>query len=222
MLFCFSLGLAGDLAASLPQPFKHVIIDPNPPREPHCKSIGDIDGDGFIDVVAASSTNYTEGIFWYRYPNWDKHSIHTGSFTTDMQVGDVDGDGDLDIIIPKGQYKGESVWWYENPRPAGDPAQGPWKEHYIGEAGGHDVEVADIDGDGRLDVVTREGNTTIFFQNGPESWTRLVVSSRRGEGTAIGDIDGDGDLDIAIGGYWLENPLPNRFSPDRLHGSNIS
>ncbi|RPH35944.1 hypothetical protein EHM92_05350, partial [bacterium] len=56
------------LAILLSQPvhaqFANVIIDANPPREPHCKSIGDIDGDGYIDVLTASSTNYTEGHFW--------------------------------------------------------------------------------------------------------------------------------------------------------------
>jgi hypothetical protein len=50
--------------------FTHVIIDSAGPREPHCKTIGDMDGDGFLDVLAASSTDNTEVIFWYRYHGW--------------------------------------------------------------------------------------------------------------------------------------------------------
>ena len=35
--------------------FEHRIIDPEPPRNPHIKAAGDIDGDGNPDVVVASS-----------------------------------------------------------------------------------------------------------------------------------------------------------------------
>lgn len=196
-------------ASAQPSTFRHVIIDSAGPREPHCKTIGDIDGDGFLDVLAASSTDFTEGLFWYQYPKWEKHSVHPGSFTTDMQVGDIDGDGDPDVIIPKGKWKGQSVWWYENARPGGDPAGGPWTEHFIGNAGAHDVEVADIDRNGRLDVVVREDTLSLFLQKARDKWTRVVLTIRPTEGTCLGDIDGDGDLDIAMNGVWLENPLPS-------------
>ncbi|MBI5474640.1 MAG: T9SS type A sorting domain-containing protein, partial [Ignavibacteriae bacterium] len=72
----------------------------------------------------------------------------------------------------------------------------------------HDVEVGDLNGDGKLDIVVRLGSLVIFYQNNPNSWTAVTANSRSSEGTALGDIDGDGDLDIAINGYWLENPKP--------------
>ena len=95
-------------------PFTHIVIDPSPPNQSHCKAVGDIDGDGYPDVLVAGAKG-GDGFFWYRYPNWTKYTIvppGTG-FTTDMQVGDVDGDGDLDAIIPKGWTKGNSVFWYQ-------------------------------------------------------------------------------------------------------------
>ncbi len=191
-------------------PFRQLVIDQNNPREPHCKALTDIDGDGFLDMLAASSTNYTEGLFWYKYPSWTKYNITPGSFSTSMKTGDIDGDGDMDAIIAKGDYYGYTLWWYENPRPTGDPRVGPWPEHFIGDANVHDVAVGDFNKDGKLDVLVRVSVTTVLFvQNNSGGWIKSTISSRPYEGTSVGDIDSDGDLDVVINGYWLENPLPS-------------
>lgn len=87
--------------------------------------------------------------------------------------------------------------------------------------GGYGVEIADIDGDGLLDILALSTNPAQFAWYKNPGWEKYVISSvaTGNIDAAPKDIDGDGDMDVVLasefalgnstgGGmvHWLENP----------------
>ena len=69
---------------------------------------------------------------------------------------------------------------------------------------GYGVKLADVDGDGKTDIVLADKKTVQWYQN--PSWTKHVIAqdltARDNVCIAARDIDGDGKCEIAIGGQW--------------------
>jgi hypothetical protein len=182
--------------------FTPVILDPAPPDRPWYKMLGDLDGDGRLDVVVAGSKG---PLVWYHYPDWTKAEIAGGGWDgVNGEVGDMDGDGRADIVMG-------GVVWFRNPGAADEP----WTMTSIESRRIHDIELADLDGDGRLDVIGRDQSAFgdpesgasghVYLQGGPNAWTQSSFPCPTGEGLGVADLDRDGDPDIAIGGRWYAN-----------------
>jgi hypothetical protein len=81
--------------------------------------------------------------------------------------------------------------------------------------GGYQVEVADVNGDRRPDVVALGGSTCAWYEN-PTWKKRIVTSGRQTPGiisTATADLDGDGKAEIAIAyDFAMNGPTRGKLS----------
>ena len=196
--------------------FTEVAVDANGVTT--ARAIADINGDACPDVFGLNENE----LFCYLSPDWTRVSLvvptvgeHGYAFfrCDELAAGDIDNDGDADAVVrigDSGDVNGNTVW-FANPGD-GIESGAVWSMHTIGgNEYAKNIAVADVDRDGKLDVITREHTRTqIWFQNSADSWTRKQIEHPEHEGMAIGDLDDDGDPDIILNGFWLRTPSAPR------------
>ncbi len=91
---------------------------------------------------------------------------------------------------------------------------GPGLERVVIDAnlpGAYQVEIADVNGDGKRDIVALGGGTVAWYEN--PKWTKRIVSDAKTTpgviSSATRDIDGDGKAEIAIA-FEFEMTQPKR------------
>lgn len=174
----------------------------------------DVDGRAGLDIVTGSkgpgaSVGWLESPADPRDPSaWTYHHISDAGWIMSIIATDVDNDGRTDILISDREGGLAGVRWLERPR-AGDEATAPWRDRYVGARGDHPhfVAVADLDGDGRNEVVVPyrhadEPRLSVFRLAG-DRWreSRLRYPAIAGtvpKGAAVGDVDLDGRPDIVL------------------------
>ena len=207
----------------------------------------DLDGDGDLDVAVASlgvlfPNNARIGaVVLLENDGRQRFTAHAVADkvarVADVRSGDLDGDGDLDLSVALFGYDQGETRWLEN--------RGGWRfeSHLLQElSGAINAEIADIDGDRDLDIVTlvsQEWEEIYAFVNegaGHFTATRIFGASNEDFGSSwvsLADLDGDRDLDIVYsngdafdyattagrswnGMQWLENTGGVAFTYHRI------
>jgi len=166
-------------------------------------SLVDVDKDGDMDWITGCNGGT---IWWFEYKSPDNWVRHTLGQKAPTDVGgtafDIDGDGWVD------QVSGGA--WYRN---TGKPREKEFIKYPNGITNRcHDNVAADIDGDGKLDVVAMSDRSALYWYKIPTDPTQKWKEHKIGEAVhgaidpaGVADIDGDGDNDVVRTNIWYEN-----------------
>lgn len=203
---------------------------------------GDFNGDGAIDLavtynfdqagdlsIGTSRTvvvlNHGDGTFGVPTTLYEREIYDYQTLVRALSVADLNADGHSDVIFAEQHAEGRLMVALGNGDGSFQPTtETAYDDHVIG-----DFKIADIDGDGVLDLFGRtvisvafgSGSRGMFWSKGvgdgtfgvPNEFRETRTSGLRETATPydLADLDGDGDLDYAISG---DNQLLQVFHND--------
>lgn len=196
----------------------------------------DLDADGDVDIVIGGRASRIAGsnkggpltwtgIRWFENPGvsaarrleaWPVHPIDLSTKSGHgFEFGDVDGDGDLDLVNGNADWDTpddeEAVVWYANPGP-GPAFFVEWPQYLIYQSsefyGKEQIAITDLDGDGRIDVLTQAEQNVYWFRNTGHGDASIAIRfdfmrvpkhpavQWRARALETADLNNDGRLDV--------------------------
>ena len=139
----------------------------------------DVNGDGKTDIIYGRGHSY--GLYWLEqqgdaaHRRWVRHTIDESfSQVHTLALADIDGDGEPELIAGKryrghdggdpGSYDPLVIYYYKIDRKTGQFTRYPISVNGTAGAGTQFV-VADLDGDGDMDIATAGKTGVHFFEN---------------------------------------------------------
>lgn len=195
--------------------------------------VADFDGDGKLDFAALISQEWEE-VHWFRNGGegefhdailWGAKSEDYGS--SGLSVVDLNQDGKADLLYTNGDgfdysVRGPRPWhgiqWLEN------KGAGKFQFHRIGDfPGAFAPNVADLDGNGTMDVLAVSGfsdwsnpeapTMMAWLNDGKQDFTPLILARAPTHimTAAVGDLDGNG-VPVIVTGCLYATPTTEPMS----------
>lgn len=218
---------------------------------PGVLGIGDFDDDGKLDIAAAcyapsspykmvilrnnNNAGATSSFTLYGY-NTGSSSTPSSAATSSLCVGDFNSDGlpDIGVVTQNGYASAGVLSVFKNTSTGQGVINFASPLALSTGVFPLDVQCGDMDGDGKLDLVTTQSlaNSVSVFRNTYTSGSSLAFASESvltssiasPAGTAIGDLDGDGKVDIVAAAFTSSGSvtiLRNNSTPGTLSFTSV-
>ncbi len=184
---------------------------------------GDLNGDGRLDLVIGGQRDLKGVVVLLQNPDgsWSKGvpPVEKGSYES-VKCVDINSDGNLDVVAANssGDLDGGIQVWLGNGKGGWIRQAGPDAAHIY-----RDVDIADVNGDGALDIVAASwghpGGIHVFLGSGDGAWSAFPSPAKEGDfwGVAVADLNGDGKMDIAATTYYQGIKLWNGNGEGKWH-----
>jgi hypothetical protein len=146
-------------------------------------ALGDLDGDGSLEVVGISTTGQAIAFDWQGAELWRSQAFASDvGYSANPTLADLDGNGTLEVLVGRAvvSHTGETL------------GIGSLGKGTPGSYGATPV-AADLDGDGTLEVLVGDG---AFDAQGETLWSLDEPDGF----VAVGDVDGDGRNEVVVSG----------------------
>lgn len=178
----------------------------------YAPSVGDVDGDGDLEVVQATRGLTNGGqVYVFNHdgttlPGWPKSVGSNGNYVTaSITLVDLDHDGKLELICGERDYPVTKLWVF---RHDGSVYPGAWPVTLDHVPTGS-ATVGDIDDDGDLEIVYLSYYSIWAFERDGtvmQGWPYDVNTNHNArfsyQSAALTDLTGDGKLEIVTACHW--------------------
>ncbi len=180
---------------------------------PHGVRIGDLDEDGYADLVVAQQ----DTVYWIKNNGNEtfdstidaadtivtsrRYDTSSGRLFYDIYIEDVNNDGHLDVIpgvgLQANTLGNRDIAYFSG------NGSGGFSYNSVGEVStaNYESKAADMNGDGHIDLVASNtaGTYHLFMNDGAGAFTetQVAVGLNQNRTFELADIDNDGDMDLA-------------------------